>query len=864
MNWVALIVGSALVAAGILLWRALRMEQERSRQIAAGHKETERELQDSRQQLGLLSSIASRTSVGMLPREVIQVILEQLAAIFPGRRVRYGTLSKSGVLHIDQSIEPSLSGGSPAEPTQVPPLHAIACDLSAAMEYWQEIRTGKPVAITDVTKDPRLAPLASFFEAGAIRSSLCHAIVTHNKGGQPQDVAGVLAIDAFEPRAWTQHEAAILTQACEYLAIAAPGARSAQERLHIEEQLRFSENRLRLITENMPALVIAINSLGRIVFWNKEAQRVTGYSPEELVGNPHGLEKLLPDPSYRNAVMAVWSSPLTTSNGVSGVRDLEFSVACKDGSERTISWSSIAQQVKVPGWQNWGIALDVTDRRAAEERVRQSEEKYRLLFENSPQPMWVYDNATLRFLAVNGAAVQEYGYSRDEFLAMSIKDIRPPEDIEALVRATAQPAVRLVSGPWRHRKKTGQVVDVEVSSHQVPFIAKDARLVIVTDVTERIKSLAALRESRALLEQAQAVAHLGSWFSEPGSTGRVIWSRETCRIYGMPDNQDNFSISADDFFARVYHADREAVQEAALKAFDGMAPFSIDHRITRPDGTIRWIHEQAEIERNPSGEPVRMLGVVQDITDRKLVEYEMAQRAQELARSNAELERFAYVASHDLQEPLRMVTSFTQLLAQRYKGRLDADADEFIGYAVEGATRMQRLIEDLLAYSRVGSAQRRPGRIKADAALNRAVANLRAAIQDSEAQVTAEPLPEVTADEAQLSMVFQNLVGNAIKFRSGPGPKIQVRSERQPGFWQFAVQDNGIGIDEKHRERIFTMFQRLHPRSVYPGNGIGLAICKRIVEGHGGRIWVESAPGQGSTFYFTLPEEQQRDEHRAP
>jgi PAS domain S-box-containing protein len=801
-------------------------------------KQTEQRLTESRQRLQLINAIAMQVNAGMEPDQVVRHVVEHMAAFFPHYRVRFCTLTSGGVLNVDHSVEPAVAAPGSAP---LPAMHGMAADLAAAPEYLAAVRGPGAVPVSDTRADPRLAPLATFLDAAGIRATISH-------GGE---LHGVLAFDAPAPHEWTEHEVATISEICDYLALAIAGARSVQQRLHDEERLRHSEERLRLVIENMPAMAFAINSLGRIVFWNQEAHHVTGYSAEEIVGDPFGLEKLLPDPEYRKAVMSVWSS------AVAPVRDLEFSVKGKDGSDHTLSWSSISHRFPIAGWQTWGIATDVTMRRRAEEGLRLSEERYRLLFESSPQAMWVYDNASLRFLAVNEAGIREYGYSREEFLEMTIADIRPPEDVPRLMEAIRLSHADLIaaSGPWRHRKKNGQIIEVEVSSHSVPFIATHARLVIVTDVTERNRSIVALKESRARLEQAQAVAHVGSWVSEPAPDGKLFWSRETCRIFGLPDDQDNFETTVPDFFARVHHADRDMVQTAAQTAIDTGGIYSVDHRIVRSDGTVKWVHEQAEIERDEQGRPLQLVGVVQDITDRKLAEAEMAQRAQELARSNAELERFAYVASHDLQEPLRMVTSFTQLLAQRYKDKLDKDAHEFIGFAVEGATRMQRLIEDLLAYSRVGSANRRPGRIQSLAAMRRATANLRTAIQDSGAEITAGDLPEVVADESQLSMVFQNLIGNAIKFRGGAAPKIEVHANHKNGSWLFEVKDNGIGIDAKHRERIFTMFHRLNPRSVYPGNGIGLAICKRILEGHGGRIWVESTPGAGSTFYFTLPEE---------
>jgi PAS domain S-box-containing protein len=239
--------------------------------------------------------------------------------------------------------------------------------------------------------------------------------------------------------------------------------------------------------------------------------------------------------------------------------------------------------------------------------------------------------------------------------------------------------------------------------------------------------------------------------------------------------------------------------------------------------------------------------VLRDVTDRVRAE-------EELARSNAELEQFAYVASHDLQEPLRMVASYTQLLARRYGDRLDDDAREFIGFAVDGVTRMQALINDLLAFSRVGTRGASFERTPSELVLQRTLSNLRPAIEESGAIVTHEPLPTVTVDAMQLGQVFQNLIGNALKFRRpDQQPRVHVSAEVGPEEWVFTVADNGIGIAADYAERIFVLFQRLHSRAEYPGTGIGLAICKKIVERHGGRIWFDSTPGEGTSFHFTIP-----------
>jgi light-regulated signal transduction histidine kinase (bacteriophytochrome) len=244
---------------------------------------------------------------------------------------------------------------------------------------------------------------------------------------------------------------------------------------------------------------------------------------------------------------------------------------------------------------------------------------------------------------------------------------------------------------------------------------------------------------------------------------------------------------------------------------------------------------------------------VRDVTERQAMATQLQQTVADLARSNAELEQFAYVASHDLQEPLRMVASYTQLLARRYQGRLDADADEFIGYAVDGARRMQQQIQALLAYARVGQQEVACQPTDAGAVLAQVVHDFEQVIEASGARVQYAELPTVWADSTQLAQLFQNLLGNSLKFHGASPTEVRIAADSRGGEWRFAVHDNGIGIAPEDAEQIFGLFRRLHSQAEYPGTGIGLAVCKRIVERHGGRIWLESQPGAGTTFYFTLP-----------
>ena len=263
-----------------------------------------------------------------------------------------------------------------------------------------------------------------------------------------------------------------------------------------------------------------------------------------------------------------------------------------------------------------------------------------------------------------------------------------------------------------------------------------------------------------------------------------------------------------------------------------------------------------EISLSPLEQPdgsILVTSIVRDISERQQIALALRQQAEDLKRSNAELEQFAYVASHDLQEPLRMVASFTQLLARKYAGRLDPDADEIIGYAADGAKRLQTLVQDLLNYSRVGS-QFQPELVNCQALVSRIIHDLRQTIEEAEAEVAHTGLPTLRADGSQMNRLLQNLIANSIKFSGNQPPRVHLDAERREGEWLFSVRDNGIGIDPQYSDKVFGIFQRLHSPSEYSGTGIGLAVCKKVVERHRGRIWFESKPGEGTTFFFTIPD----------
>jgi PAS domain S-box-containing protein len=365
------------------------------------------------------------------------------------------------------------------------------------------------------------------------------------------------------------------------------------------------------------------------------------------------------------------------------------------------------------------------------------------------------------------------------------------------------------------------------------------------DITERKRAETALAEE-ALLRRT---------VFEQSRDGIVIFDRSGRVCESNQSFANMLGYSPEEMLQlQVWDWDGQLTRDQILEMMENSKtlPPLFETRHKRKDGSLYDV-EISAISVELDGD-VFYYSVARDISARKRMEEAIRANSEKLARSNEELERFAYVASHDLQEPLRMVASFTQLLGQRYSGRLDETADRYIHYAVDGAKRMQELIADLLAYSRVNSKELDLRQTDCQAVVLEAMRNLEVAIKESGASVDWDPLPALWVDQGQLTQLFQNLLANAIKFRREEEcPRIHVSAVDSGAEWTISVQDNGIGIDARHAEHVFQMFQRLHTRAEYPGTGIGLAVCKKVIERHGGKLWVESEPGAGSTFRFTIP-----------
>jgi PAS domain S-box-containing protein len=492
-----------------------------------------------------------------------------------------------------------------------------------------------------------------------------------------------------------------------------------------------------------------------------------------------------------------------------------------------------------------------------EAQLARSEERYRGLLEAAPDAMVVVDAAG-KIVLLNVQAEKQFGYSRDELIGHKVTDIIPTGFAERLIadgsRTSAEALAQQIGTGIEliGQRDDGSEFPIEIMLS--PLDSPDGMLVTaaIRDISIRKAAEEELarteRRYRGLLEAAPDAMIV---VDEDGEIVLLNFQAEVQFGYHRDEliGQRVTNIIPEGFAERqIADALRSAEEALAQQIGTGIELVAL-----RKDGAQFPI----EIMLSPLGSPEGILvtAAFREITARKAAEAALLHKMDELKRSNEELSQFAYIASHDLQEPLRMVSSYTQLLAKRYAGQLDSDADVFIGFAVDGATRMQRLIQDLLAFSRVGTNKIDLARISSQQALDQALINLSGAIEDSGAVITSDELPTVRADQMQLVQLFQNLVGNAIKYHNEGVPRVHVSAvPNKDEKWDFSIKDNGLGIEPEYFERIFGMFQRLHTREQFSGTGIGLAICKKIVDRHGGSISVASSPGEGSVFSFSLGE----------
>jgi PAS domain S-box-containing protein len=586
-----------------------------------------------------------------------------------------------------------------------------------------------------------------------------------------------------------------------------------------------------------------IDPQGQVVSWNAGAERIKGYKAEEIIGRnfscffpQHDIERGRPEEVLR----------ITAASGRHEEHGMHVR---KDGSPFLASVTFTAlrdSEGNLRGFSEFSRDLSES---------KEADAKYRGLLEAAPDAMVVVNQGG-EIVLLNVQAEKTFGYSRDELIGQQVGNIVPEGFAERLIadglRSTADALAQQIGTgiELTGLRKNGTEFPIEIMLSPL----ENAGGVLVTAA---IRDISVRKDAEKHLAQMEK-RYRGLLEAAPDAMVVVNQTGDIVLVNVQAEKQ--FGYSRDELFGQqVKNIIPEGFAERLIadglrSAADALAQqigTGIELNGRRKNGSEFPIEIMLSPLQSPEG--ILVTAAIRDITKRRAAEAHLLRKMDELNSSNEELAQFAYIASHDLQEPLRMVASYTQLLSRRYKGKLDADADEFIAFAVDGASRMQRLIKDLLAYSRAGTKGKELLETSSQGALQEALINLRGAIEGSGAQVTNDPLPTVLADGMQLTQLFQNLVGNAIKYQGAAIPRVHISAARNgEQKWTFSVQDNGLGIEPQYFEKIFGMFQRLHKREEFAGTGIGLAICKKIVERHGGIIDVQSQPGHGSTFRFDL------------
>ena len=766
------------------------------------------------------------------------------------------------------------------------------------------------------------------------------------------------------------------------------------EQIELNKAIRESERRYTSILSNIELISITLDNNGLITFCNDYFLRLTGYKRDEVMGGDW-FELFIPKPD-REVQKATFNELINNNNNTSWHRENE--IITKTGGHRLIRWNNTIYRSgsgEVTGTAS--IGEDITELKQVENALIREEEKYRYMFVNNPQPMWIYDIENLTFLEINESAVNHYGYSRDQFLTMTLNDISLSGGNDKILKAGGinqknnnHPEV------WRHKKKNGEIIFVELTSHSISYNGRKASNVMINDITERMLAEELLKERNSLLKIAGEKAKLGGWNVILGDK-KSYWSDEVAAIHDMPPGYSPLVEEGINFYAPEWHekiikifndcvtdgipydAEMEIItakgkrvwvrtigeavrdnhgkiykvqgafqdisdkkiEEARIREKDlqfrklsvnvpdlifqftkktdgsffvpvasegirnifGCSPedvvddftpiskviyhedaervfgeieysakhltfFNCEFRVLIPGKPMQWICSRSSPEKLPDGS-ITWYGFTTDITYRKEaeeairvlnaeLEQRVIDRTSQLEAANKELESFSYSVSHDLRSPLRHINGFAEILTRKYNDQMPEEARIYLNKIIGSAHKMGGLIDDLLSFSRNGRFELKKSKLKMDQVIGDALTQIRTPVTDRKIKWEISQLPEVQGDYNLLSLVWVNLLDNAVKYSSTrENAVINIGYEDNVREIIFFIKDNGVGFDMRYADKLFGVFQRLHSSAQFEGTGIGLANVQRIIQRHGGRAWAEAETDKGAVFYFSIPKEME-------
>jgi len=629
--------------------------------------------------------------------------------------------------------------------------------------------------------------------------------------------------------------------------------RDITKQRQVHAMLQKSEMQLAGVVNSAMDAILSVDEDQRITLFNPAAEKLFGWSATEIMGQT--MDRLIPgrfQAVHGKHVHSFANSGVTAR--ATRPMGLSSFVACRASGEEFPIETTISQ-FEVGGRRSFTVIVrDITERKRAEDLLRQSREQYHLLFDSIPHPVWVYDLKTLAILDVNHSAVRNYGYSREEFLSQTLKDIRPAEDIPALLENVASLRSSTESGGvWKHRRKDGTLIDVEITSQALIYRGGDARLVVATNITERKQAEEALKASEQRLNLALDAAQLGIWELDLVSD-KAYRNLRHDQIFGYESLQPDWGQEI--FLTHVVPEDREIVKRSFDKAF-ATGDFHMECRIVWPDKSIHWISAQGRVFRNDKGDPVKMMGTVADVSERRRAQEAILHAKEDAERTSKFKDQFLSTMSHELRTPLNAVLGFSDLLSEERYGPLNERQQRYVAHIHTGGKHLLRLINDILDLSRIeaGHLQLAIESVPITTSLAEVLDALRPLADKKSQSLVQHAAPDlsVRADATRFKQIVMNLLGNAIKF-TPEGGKIELAAQQLGEFVRVEVRDSGPGIPPGEQQRIFDAFYRLRqPDKAPEGTGLGLAITRRLVELHGGQLGLESQSGSGSCFYFTLP-----------